>query len=87
MKCLLLVFIEREILLTTCLYPDSVLTAFCVISLPISKLWGIVYFDDIFILLVLVLVWGYSVYNQKPLLKLMEQRIYFYELIKFFPNN
>lgn len=79
---------KREILLvTTFLCRDSVLTAFCVVSLPISKLWDIVYFDDIFILLVLVLVWGYSVCNQKVLLKLMEQRIYFYELIQFFPNN
>lgn len=78
---------KREILLvTTFLCRDSVLTAFCVVSLPISKLWDIVYIDDIFILLVLVLVWGYSVCNQK-VLKLMEQRIYFYELIQFFPNN
>lgn len=88
MKFLLLMFIEREILLMhTCLCPDSVLTAFSIVSLPVSKLWGIAYFDDIFILLVLVLIWDYSVYNQKPLLKLIEQRIYFYELIQFFPNN
>lgn len=74
---------KREILLmTTCLHTDSVLTALYVVSKFLTcKLWGIVYFADIFILLALFLACGYSVYNQKVLFKLMEQRIYFYELM------